>query len=136
MIVWNRLALLGLAGQAAVVSGIVAIVWLLAAPVAYEISGVRGLVTAACGATVCLIGAQLALFITSLFRGSSAAMYALVLAMLARTIIPLLLGVVLHRQVPALAQAGIIFYLLVFYMATLATETVLMLAHVQSSSTS
>jgi hypothetical protein len=102
--------------------------WLLAAPAAYLISGLPGLAAAAVAVSVVLFGALLAIVIASAFRGPSGAVYGLVLAMAARTFLPLVLGVVLHLGAPALAAAGMIYYLLVFYLAALACETVLALA--------
>jgi hypothetical protein len=53
--------------------------------------------------------------------------------MLARTLVPLAGGVALDRGVPWLAECGMIYYLVVFYMIALATETVLSIARVPSS---
>jgi hypothetical protein len=129
-IAWSKLGRLGLAGHAGVVSGVVLAVWVMLAPVAYEISGVRGPLAAAVGAAVCLFGAELALAITSLFRATAVGMVALALGMLARMLLPLLLGAMLHLQMPSLAEAGMIYYVLIFYLATLATETTLSLARI------
>jgi hypothetical protein len=130
-VIWNRLGRMGLCAQAVVVSGVVAVVWLAMAPAAYGISGSMGLIAAATGAGLCWAGAELALAMASFFRESSAAAYGMVIGMLARAFLPLLFGALLHLRVPALAEAGMVYYLLISYMATLATETALMLAHVQ-----
>lgn len=124
---------MGLAAQAGLLAAVVLVAWLLVAPLAYAFSGSAGVVAAAVGAGVCFVGGGLALSIAGLLNHSSAAMVSLALAMLARTLIPLVLGVALHRAVPLLAGAGMIFYLLVFYMVALATETALMLAKVPPS---
>jgi hypothetical protein len=44
----------------------------------------------------------------------------------------LALGVTLHLQVPQLANDGMIFYLLVFYLVALAAETALAVAQISS----
>jgi hypothetical protein len=61
-------------------------------------------------------------------------MYSILFGMLSRTLIPLVLGVLLHAKVPVLAEGGMIFYLLVFYLLTLALETALLLAQITSHS--
>ena len=131
-IIWSKLGRLGLAGHSGLVSGVVLVAWAVLAPVAYEISGTRGPIAAAAGAAVCLFGAELALAVGSLFRASAVAMAALAFGAFARMLLPLLLGVILHLQVPSLAEAGMIYYLLIFYLATLATETTLTLARIPS----
>ncbi len=132
----DHLARLGILAQAGLVAGVVVVAWLPVAPVAYAISGSTGVIAAAVAAGVCLVGAEFALIATLPFAGTSAAMYSLTVGMLARTLIPLVSGVVLHLRVPLLAGAGMIFYLLVFYMIALATETVLMIAKIPPSTAS
>jgi hypothetical protein len=131
----SRLAALGLPAQAAWASALVFGLWLLIAPVAYQISGAVGPRAAAAGAGVCLLGGWLALVIAALFPGPSGAMHRMLFSMLARTMVPLLLGVVLHLKAPSMAAAGMIFYLLIFYLATLVFDTALLLAQVADSQT-
>jgi peptidoglycan/LPS O-acetylase OafA/YrhL len=133
---WSRLGRLNLPAQAALLAAFVAIVWLMMAPIAYQVSALSGLIAAATGSLVCLLGAELALIIPSFFRGSSTAVYGMLIGMLARAFLPLLLGVVLHREVPALAAAGMVYYLLVCYLGTLTAETALMLAQIRNNSSS
>lgn len=121
---------MSLPAQAAWASALVIGLWLVVAPVAYQISGPIGPRAAAAGAGVCLLGAWLALAIAALFPGPSGAMHRMLFSMLARTMIPLLLGVALHLNAPNLAAAGMIFYLLIFYLATLVFDTALLLAQV------
>jgi hypothetical protein len=132
----EQLARLGLFAQAGVVAGVVLAAWLLVAAVAFAISGSAGMIAAAVGGLVCLVGAEIALALAALFRGPAAAMYSLAVAMLARTIVSMVFGVALHLAVPMLAAAGMIFYLLIFYVVALATETVLMVAKVAPSTAS
>lgn len=133
MIIRNKLAGLGLMGQTGVVSATVLCVWLVVAPLAYQVSAVPGLVASATGAAICLSGAALALLIAAVLQGPGTAMHRMVLGMFARTMLPLLAAVALHFKVPSLAQAGMIFYVLVFYMATLTAETVVALAQIPRS---
>src|SRR6185369_3805902 len=122
--VWNKLGRLGLPTRAALVFGCALVLWLLLAPLAYTISGPMGLAAAAVGAGLCVFGAELALAIAACFRGPAAAMYGMMLGMLVRMTIPLILGVTLQLKSSVLAEAGMVFYLLAFYMVTLAVETV------------
>jgi hypothetical protein len=131
----NRLAALGLPAQAAWASALVIGLWLIAAPISYQISGPTGPWAAAAGAGVCLLGAWLALAIAALFPGPSGALHRMLFSMLARTMVPLLLGVALHLNAPSLAAAGMIFYLLIFYLATLVFDTALLLAQVADTNT-
>jgi hypothetical protein len=131
----TRLAALSLPAQAAWASALVIGLWLVVAPISYQISGAIGPWAAAAGASVCLLGAGLALAIAALFPGPSGAMHRMLFSMLARTMIPLLLGVALHLNAPSLAAAGMIFYMLIFYLATLVFDTALLLAQVADTHT-
>jgi hypothetical protein len=129
-IVWNKLRRLSLAAQLAAVSATVAGAWLLTAPVAYTISGADGLLAAAVAAGVCWFGAALALATSRLFHGPSATLYAMAIGMMARTFLPLALGIVLQLNVPVLAHNGMIFYLLIFYVVAMAVETTLTVSQI------
>ena len=132
----DKLRNLGVVGQATLVSAVVGLGLLAAAPLAYEISGPRGPLAAAVAAAVCLAGAVAAVVAASLFRGPSAGLYSLAMGMLARTILPLFAGVVLTMNVAWLKSAGMIVYLLVFYLATLAVETALLVAQISDGAKS
>jgi hypothetical protein len=135
-ILWTRLGRLGLGAQALLISAVLLVAWLAAAPLAYELSGNDGLVASLIGAVVCWTGALLALAIAACLHGPAAAMYSMLLGMFARAFVPLLLGVVLHLQFPELASSGMIFYLLSFYLVALVAETVLLLAQIPRVPTS
>jgi hypothetical protein len=132
-ILWNKLAGLSLPAQAGLTSALVSGLWIVVAPVAYEISGSIGPMAAALGAGVCLFGALVGLAIGAAFPGPSGVLQRMLFAMLARTVVPLLVGVALHFKSSELATAGMIYYLLIFYMATLAIETTMLLAQVSRS---
>jgi len=127
---WNKLASLGPCGQAALVTGALVVAWLALAPLAGATQGSSGLAAAAVGAGVCWLGATFALLIGALVRGQGAVLQRMVLGMMARAMFPLMLGAMLHMRVQWLAAAGMIYYLLVFYMVGLAVETLLLLAQV------
>jgi hypothetical protein len=119
--------------QCGLIAGALFVAWLAASVVAYAIIGIAGPLAAAVAAGLCLVGALVGLALANLFHGPSAVVYSLVVGMLARTLVPLAGGIVLARGVPWLAECGLIYYLLVFYIIALATETVLLVAKVPSS---
>jgi hypothetical protein len=131
---WRALGRLGFVAQSGIVAGVVAAIWLLLAPLGYALTGTTGLVAAAVAAAVSLLAAEFALSIGQLFRGPAAPMYGMVAGMFARMSVALLAGIAIQRGVPALADAAMILYLLVFYLATLAIETALLLAKVRPDS--
>jgi len=130
------LAGLGLVAQSAVIAGALAGSYLLVAPLAAGVSGALGLKTALLAAVACYVGAQFSLLISALIRGGATIMNRLVLGMIARAMFPMVLGAGLHLRDPELAHAGLILYVLVFYLVTLAADTVLLLAQVPQSLTS
>ena len=113
----------GLLLQSAVLGLVVAVTYGLVGPVAGYLSGGVGLAAAGVAAGLCLAGAAVALLSVHLFRGSSAALAGVLLGMAARMVIPLGGGFVFHAQGGPLAEAGLLYYLLVFYPITLAMET-------------
>jgi hypothetical protein len=107
--------------------------WLLVLPLAYSVGGATGTGAALVAVVLCLIGGELGLLIAAAFRGPAAAMHGLMLGLLARMAMPLLVGATLHVKVPALADAGMVFYLIAFYMVGLACETWLILSTIEPS---
>jgi hypothetical protein len=133
----DQVSRLGILAQGGLLAGVLLVGLLPVAPVAYAISGSAGVIAATVAAGLCLAGAEFALIATVPFSGRpSAAMYSLTVGMLARALIPLMFGVALHLRVPWLADAGMVFYLLIFYMVALATETALMLAKIPPTTAS
>jgi hypothetical protein len=125
-----RLARLGLVAQAMFVAAALLFAGLLLAPLAYTASGRLGLSVELLAAVVCWLGALFSLSISALIRGGVSVMNRLALGMTARAMVPLVLGVGLHHKHADLAGAGLIFYVLAFYMVTLAADTVLLVAQV------
>ncbi len=100
----------------------------LVAPVAgFFCGGPAGIWAAAAAALLCLAGAGLALVVSHALREPNHALYGMLLGMAARMGIPLGFGLVCHLQGGALAEAGLLYYLLVFYPVTLGVETALSL---------
>jgi hypothetical protein len=96
-------------------------------PVAGLMDGRAGVGAAAAAAAVCVAGAASALGISHLLRGPELALPSLLLGMAARTGLPLLLAMVIQFRGGPLADAGFLYYLLVFYPVTLSLETILSL---------
>ncbi len=125
-----RLARLGLVAQSMFIAAALAGAFLLLAPLAYGVSGLFGLKVALLAALLCWMGALFSLSISALIRGGVSVMNRLALGMTARAMVPLVLGVGLHMKHADLAGAGLIFYVLVFYMVTLAADTALLVSQV------
>ena len=114
--VWNRLGQLGLVAQAGALCAVLAVLWALVSPLAFSLSGVAGLWAVAVGAGATLLGGLVALLLASLCYGPAAPMYGMLVGMMARMIVPMAIGVVVQLKDEWLADAGMIFYLCVFYM--------------------
>jgi hypothetical protein len=105
----------------------VLVVFVPVGPVAVCIGGCTALAAAAVAAVFCLAGATIALMAGLLLRGPKHALAALLAGMAARMGIPLAFGLAIHLQGGPLAEAGLLYYLLVFYPVTLTAETALSL---------
>lgn len=83
--------------------------------------------TGAAAAGVCLLGAVLALGLNYSLRGPRAALVAMLLAMACRMGLPLGFAAWAHLSERPLAKAGIVYYVLIFYLIALGAEVVLAL---------
>jgi hypothetical protein len=113
-----RLALLGASGL---------LIFAGVSPVAYHLGGSTSVAAATVAWALCLAGALVALWISHALRGPELALPALLVSIATRTGIPLVAGAIIHLQSKPLAEAGILYYLIVFYAVTLTVETVLSL---------
>ena len=127
-IVWGRFSRLQLPGRIIALVGIAFLGWLFVAPLAFCVSGILGLKSAAVAALICLVAAEAGLLVANCFRGPAAVMNGALAAMIVRMAIPLGLGVALHLIYPTMAASGMIFYLIAFYMVDLAAETAIFIA--------
>ena len=103
----------------------VILLYVLAAPIGWYVSGTFGLVTAAVAAGCCLPGAILALFVGDLLQGAAFALQRLLLGMMFRMGIPLALALAIDLAGGRLADTGFLYYLAAFYPFVLGVETVL-----------
>jgi hypothetical protein len=129
MVTWldNNLRRLGLAARAAALVGMAVVAGAIAAPVAWRLGGWAGVAAAAAADGVCLAGGVVALICAHLLRGPRNALPALLTGMTARTGIPLIALLVAHLRGGPLAEAGLLYYVLVFYPVVLTAETILSL---------
>jgi hypothetical protein len=107
--------------------GVALLVLAIVGPVAVLIGGSMGLTAAALAAATCLAGAVVALLASQVLVGPGLALASLLVGMTARMAIPLVCGLVIHLHGGPLADAGILYYLVMFYPVTLAAETLLSL---------
>jgi hypothetical protein len=126
----HKLAGLGLFAQSALIGCALLAAWLLLSPLALQTAGAEGLQAAAIAAVVCWLGAQFSLAIAALIGEGASLLSRIWLGMIARAMFPLVIGTALHIRNPGLNAAGLIFYVLVFYMVTLAADTALLLSRV------
>ena len=117
----------GLACQSAVLLAAALAVYAMVAPVAGSLGGWVGLAAAAVAAGLCLLGAELALVACRLLDNPKYVLCAMLVGMLLRMGIPLASALAIQFQGGALAKAGLLVYLVVFYPVTLFVETALSL---------
>lgn len=94
-----------------------------------------GILAAATAAVVCLVGAEAALLITIWFRDTEMKIPSVLLGTIFRTGIPLVFGMLAYYAGGPLAEAGLFGMILVYYLLTLAVETILAVQLVSKTST-
>ncbi len=95
---------------------------LLAGPT-FFLSGSRGLVAAAVAALLCVFASVGASAAASLLAASGQVVAATMLAMSLRMALPLVFVVIVCRKPGPLVDAGLVYYLLGFYMVALLADT-------------
>jgi hypothetical protein len=88
---------------------------------------------ASLAAGVCLASAVAALLMSCAFRHPSRTAAGILLPMAARTGLPLLLALIVRIRSPGLVEAGLVHYLIGFYLLALATEIPMSLPRVERS---
>ena len=128
MVIWlSNLRNRSVIFRAVVLGIVVLVVFAMTGPVAVRLGGSVALTAALLAAALCLAGATVALVVGNFLRGPRHALAALVASMAVRMGVPLAPALVIHLQGGPLAEAGLLYYLLVFYPVTLAVETALSL---------
>ncbi len=115
----------GVAKRAAVLIASLVLVSLLVGPLSFYFDGVNGLVASGAGMTICLVCGLLALVVAEQFRKPEHVLQQVLITMGLRMGIPLGLCMVVYIQRGPLAEAGMVYYLLVFYLVTLLVETMM-----------
>lgn len=128
MVIWlSNLRNRSVVFRAAVLGIVVLVAFAMIGPVAVRLGGSVALAAASLAAALCLTGATVALVVGNFLRGPRHALAALAAGMAVRMGVPLAPALAIHLQGGPLAEAGLLYYLLVFYPVTLAVETALSL---------
>ena len=104
-------------------TGAIAIIFVIVAPLSYRAHEVIGLWASAIAAAVCLSAPLAASLATRAFASRDNALTGLLVSMFLRMGIPLAFCLVMQIQTGPLVEAGIIYSVLVFYLVVLAVET-------------
>ncbi len=88
----------------------------------YEFAGLLAAISAG---LVCLLGSEIALLLTIWSYGSDQKIQSVLLGIFFRTGIPLVFGMLTYMTGGPLAEAGLFGMILVYYLLTLAVETIL-----------
>lgn len=128
-----RLRNRSLAVRATFLLAAVVVLYVMVLPAALVCGGDGGLRASGFAALACLVGAEIALVVSRLLRAPQQALWALLLGMTARMGVPLIFGLVVQLTGGPLAEAGLLFYLLVFFPVILAVETTLSLPQTKSA---
>ena len=103
---------------------VISATFILCSPIAVLTAGTHGLAACGVSALVCLAAGLSALLVSTSLQGTSIAHYGIFLGMAFRMLLPLASVVILFFQ-RSLLDAGMIYYLVVFYLIMLATDVVL-----------
>jgi len=100
-------------------------------PVAWWLDGAQGLRASALGGVFCFLGGGAALLVGELLRGPQQVLPHTLATMFLRTSVPLALCAAVYLRRGALADTGLAYYVLTFYLCTLMLETVFETARLQ-----
>jgi hypothetical protein len=128
MAAWLRnLSDRGLAVQTALLGAAVLAVFGLVGPIAGYVFGTKSLAAAAAAGLLCYAGALVGMVIRHSSKLSLLPVAAFLAGMSARMGIPLVSAFAIHLHRGPLAEAGLLYYLVVFYLVTLAADVALSL---------
>lgn len=115
--------------------GIVAMVWAVAAAVAHAGHGVAGVRAVSLAAAVCLCSAVVAVVLASIHSGTQAAVGWILAGDGIAMAIPLATGMLVTERSVSLAEAGLFNWIVLFFLVSLATKTLLIAPLVQAKRT-
>jgi hypothetical protein len=124
---WRNLQTKSVFLQGALVMGLEGLIYIALTPFIWRWGSETGFLAAALAAVICLIATFLSLCIHRRFQNPNSILIAVPLEMIVSMGIPLATGLGIHLHGGPLSQAGFIYYLLLFYMLTLALKTALTL---------
>lgn len=116
--------------------GVVAVVYALAAPLAYSDRGASGVQAATLAAGVSLAGAVVAVLLASRHRGTPSAVAWILAGDMLAMALPLITGTIVSRQKGPLAEAGAFQWIVLFFLVSLVTKTALVAPLAQASKSS
>ena len=107
--------------------GLEVILLAVMAPFLWYFGPSAGLAAAGVAAGVCTASALLSLWIHSIFHDPKSVLISTLLGMAVNMGVPLAFGVYIHLHGGALPESGFLYYLVFFYLMTLAMKTMLTL---------
>ena len=116
--------------------GAIAVSFAIVAPLSYRAHEMMGLWAAVIAVAVCLLSPLGASLATRAFATRDKALAGLLVSMFLRMGIPLAFCLVMQIQKGPLLEAGIVYYVLVFYLVVLVVETYFAMRHVEHRQTS
>jgi hypothetical protein len=108
--------------------GVTAMAATVVFPIAMVSAGVAGVAAAATAMAICLGSGLLVFWLARYLSSPEAVMYQVLLGMMTRMGISLAACMVIYVRGGWLADAGLVYFLLVFYFVTLAAETALLVS--------
>lgn len=115
--------------------GVVSALFLTAASIGFAVSGIRGVIAAGLAAIVCLSSSLLGLLVVEVASQRGHFLAGALGSMLPRMGLPLVFCLAMHLTGGPFVEAGVIYYILAFYAATLAIDTWLSIGHASPSET-
>jgi len=112
--------------QCGLLAALMAVAFLVCAPLGYFLCGPIGVGAAAAAAAFVLVSSTLGLALGELLRKPGDALMSMLVGMMIRMSLPLAACVIVQLNGGALADAGFVFYVLGFYMVGLAVDTCLL----------
>lgn len=122
---------LGSWGRVGLVLAGILLAWLICSAVGHEIYGWPGVVAASVAAVISAVCGGVSQAIIDRLQAQGQALVAMAVGMALRMGVPLGIGLFWQMRESPLAQAGAIYYLLAYYLVTLAIETVLAVRQLQ-----
>ncbi len=130
----ERLGSWTLPSRAALLSGTLALYYVLVAPLAWWLQGGMGLIAASLATVICLVACWLALIVTELMAPSEQPAAALLVGMSIRMSLPLLTCLLVTLRKPQLTEAGFAWYLIGAFLIGLLLETMLSIGQLKTPS--